>query len=90
MKLSDRCVIEILYELSKESSTQSEICRKYNRTFAAINKAKNYLINLGLVEVIPRQIYKRTRIIGLTQKAKDMEIPRIITEFVKLEKEINK
>jgi len=87
MKLND-CVISILYELSKGDSTQTEISRKYRRTFAAISKAKSYLIGLGLVEVRPKQIFKRTKIIGLTQKARELEIPRIITEFVKLKKEI--
>jgi len=82
------CDIIVLYELSKDNTTQSSIVRKYNKTFAAINKAKNRLIELGLVEFKKNRLSKRDKLIGLTQKARELEIPRIVTEFVKMERKI--
>ena len=89
MRLSDQTVIEILYELSEGDSNQSEICKKYNRTFAAINKSVKYLLSVGLVEKKTSLKSKRVRIIGLTKKARDSNIPKIMFDLVKLEREIN-
>lgn len=90
MRLTNQTVIEILYELSEGDSNQSEISRKYGRMFPAIHKSTKYLMSLGLVEKKIDSSSKRIRIIGLTQKARDLNIPRIIFDFVKLERELNK